>query len=100
MRPSTCGRTRTGSRWASGPGRSSAPTCRSAADSWQDSPWGSSSDEPLCRRAPRVSMTVDDLAVAGVVWNLDDLYVGPSDPTLDRDLTEASARAAAFAARY
>ena len=45
-------------------------------------------------------MTVDDLAVAGVVWNLDDLYAGPSDPALDRDLTEASARAAAFAARY
>lgn len=45
-------------------------------------------------------MTTTDLAVTGVTWNLNDLYAGPSDPALTRDLDEALARATAFGQRY
>jgi len=45
-------------------------------------------------------MTTTDLGVSGVTWNLADLYAGPDDAALQRDLSEALARATAFAARY
>jgi oligoendopeptidase F len=45
-------------------------------------------------------MTTDDLAVAGVTWNLADLYAGPDDAALERDLAQALGRAEAFAQRY
>jgi len=45
-------------------------------------------------------MTTTDLGVTGVTWNLADLYAGPDDPALERDLTTALERAQAFAARY
>jgi oligoendopeptidase F len=45
-------------------------------------------------------MTADNLAVAGVTWDLAVLYGGPDDPALERDLGQASARAQAFAERY
>ena len=41
-----------------------------------------------------------DLTAAGVAWNLADLYRGPDDPALARDLDGALARAQAFARRY
>ncbi len=44
-------------------------------------------------------MAPNDLA-AGVRWNLDDLYSGPADPAIERDLSDALARASAFATRY
>jgi oligoendopeptidase F len=36
----------------------------------------------------------------GVRWNLHELYTGPADPALERDLTEARARAERFAAMW
>jgi oligoendopeptidase F len=45
-------------------------------------------------------MSAGDLGVTGVVWNLRDLYAGPGDPALARDLDEALARATAFGERY
>src|SRR5690554_1203855 len=45
-------------------------------------------------------MTNTELAVAGVTWNLADLYAGPDDPHLERDLQTALERAQAFAERY
>lgn len=45
-------------------------------------------------------MSTRDLGVAGVSWNLADLYTGPDDPALTRDLDEAFARAQSFAERY
>ncbi|MFN8644785.1 MAG: M3 family oligoendopeptidase [Candidatus Binatia bacterium] len=41
-----------------------------------------------------------DLAVSGVTWDLSDLYEGPNDAALERDLDGALERARAFAARY
>ncbi|MDJ0849261.1 MAG: M3 family oligoendopeptidase [Myxococcota bacterium] len=37
---------------------------------------------------------------AGVRWQLEDLYAGPDDPAIDRDLDEARERAGAFEERY
>ena len=45
-------------------------------------------------------MSANDLAVAGVAWNLGDFYAGPDDPAIARDLDEALARATRFAERY
>ncbi len=45
-------------------------------------------------------MTTQDLAVSGVTWDLSDLYAGPGDTALARDLDQALARARAFAQRY
>ena len=36
----------------------------------------------------------------GVTWDLSDLYAGPDDPRIERDLEEALAAAQAFAARH
>lgn len=41
-----------------------------------------------------------EIGVTGVTWDLGELYAGPDDPTLDRDLTTALERARAFATRY
>jgi oligoendopeptidase F len=45
-------------------------------------------------------MSTTDLGVAGVAWNLGDLYAGADDPLIRRDLDEALARATAFGERY
>ncbi len=42
----------------------------------------------------------DDLGVAGVTWQLEDLYGGVDDPQLERDLRTALERAQRFAERY
>jgi oligoendopeptidase F len=39
-------------------------------------------------------------SAAGVCWDLSDLYRGPDDPALDRDLEEAQQRARRFAQAY
>lgn len=39
-------------------------------------------------------------SAAGVRWNLRELYAGPTDPALERDLAAAAERAAAFAAAW
>jgi oligoendopeptidase F len=44
--------------------------------------------------------TQDELAVAGVAWDLSELYSAPDDPRIEQDLTEARRRAEAFAVRY
>src|SRR4051812_27711121 len=36
----------------------------------------------------------------GVAWDLSDLYAGPDDPALDRDLAASRARARTFEAAY
>ena len=45
-------------------------------------------------------MTTSELGADGVTWNLADLYAGPDDPAIERDLAGALARAQAFAQRY
>jgi len=45
-------------------------------------------------------MTTSELGADGVTWNLADLYAGPDDPGIERDLAGALARAQAFAQRY
>jgi oligoendopeptidase F len=39
-------------------------------------------------------------SAAGIRWRLDELYAGPNDPALDRDLAEAVRAAAAFVAAW
>jgi oligoendopeptidase F len=45
-------------------------------------------------------MTESDVQAAGITWDLTDLYDGPDDPRLERDLLDLKRRAIAFEQRY
>lgn len=45
-------------------------------------------------------MTAPTSSADGITWDLSDLYAGPDDPQLSRDLDEAHARARAFESAY
>ncbi len=52
------------------------------------------------RHAVTPSAVDPDLSAQGVRWDLSDLYQGPSDPALERDLAAARARVERFAATW
>ena len=54
----------------------------------------------MSEAAPAAQGSVDPGPAAGVTWDLSDLYAGPDDPRIERDLADALAAAQRFAERY
>lgn len=54
----------------------------------------------MSEAAPATESRIDPGPAAGVTWDLSDLYAGPDDPRIERDLADALAAAQRFAERY
>ena len=54
----------------------------------------------MSEAAPVAENRIDPGPAAGVTWDLSDLYAGPDDPRIERDLADALAAAQRFAERY